>query len=235
MAMAIFALAGTSLATELKAEARVPGQASFVPGNRSDVEIWCQQPDFENPRLVASQIDLSYPFEAWAIDDYTSPGDEAVTKVQWWGVHFNEPPDPIVPPSAFVITFYQNDGSCYPGLPPTILYQHSSIDFASTDLGGGIFEYIAEIPPFPQDASQSYWLTIQAILDFIPNGQWGWWGAAGINGCEALLLFPVLGVVDWQPVEPGLPIDHAFCLYYDGEDPISVENSSWGSVKALFN
>ena len=235
MALAIFAWAGTSIAAELTAEGRVAGSVDYVPGNRLDVEIWCQPPDFDNPRLVASQIDGTYPFEAWAIDDYTSPGDEAVTKVQWWGAHFNEIPDPIVPPAEFVLTFYQYDGTCYPGLPPTILYQHSSTDFVLTDLGSGIYEYVADIPPFYQDAGQTYWLTIQAVLDYIPNAQWGWWGTTEVTGCEALILFPILEILDWQPVDPDNPLDHAFCLFYDGENPISVEASSWGSVKALFN
>jgi hypothetical protein len=233
MALAIFAWAGTSIAAELTAGGRVAGQAEYVPGNRTDVEIWCQPPDFEVLRMVASQLDISYPFEAWAIDDYTSPGDEAVTKVQWWGLHWNS--DIIVPPSVFIISFWEYDGTCYPGLPPTLLYQHISTDFELTELGVGLYEYVANIPPFLQDAGQTYWLTIQAVMEYFPDGQWGWLATAGITGCEGLILFPALEIVDWEPVNPDVPLDHAFCLFYDDEDPISVEASSWGSVKALFN
>jgi hypothetical protein len=193
---------------------------------------------------AASQSDLIYPFEAWVADDYTSPGDEAIEKIQWWGTFFGPNPDPILQPPYWVVSFYNDPGNCDPGLagtdpqePTAPLFQRIITDFNFTDLGGGSYEYTALLDgvagdddmPVPQDAGRTYWLSIQAGMDFFTYGQWGWQPATGTLGCVAVQLFPFLGGNTWAP----LSSDMAFCLYYV-DDPIPVETSSWGSVKALY-
>jgi len=231
LALTVFAL--IAIASMASAGDRPPQLGTDGPGgtyvpanNRDDVAIWCQQPAFAGG--TSSQEDNAYPFESWVADDFVSPGDEAVQSVQWWGTYFNvtEPADP----SEFIISFFGHDGSCDPGVPPTLLYEYYSPDYTIADMGNGYFEYNADIPPFLTDAGSTYWISIQAVLEFTPNGQWGWDATATETACPSVNLFPLLGIEVWTPVGT----DAAFCLYFDGDNPVATEESSWDGVKSLY-
>jgi len=246
MAFSIVVWAGTGLAADRPTLSTEAGQGDVYnpEPNRADVQIWCNG-NVVNTTALASQLDVNYPFEAWVADDYTSPGDEAIEKIQWWGGFFNHTA-PAVQPGSWIISIYDDPGNCDPGLagtdpetPTAPLFQRVITAFTtSPDLtGADDYEYSAVLDggangdAIPQDAGRVYWISIQAFMDFATLGQWGWNAADGVTGCTSVQLFPLLGTVTWTLPASGL--DRAFCLYYV-DDPIAVEASTWGSVKALF-
>jgi hypothetical protein len=228
LTLCLCAMAGLSAAGDLavKAPNEGPGGAYVPSGSRADVAIWCQDPTFTGSG--SSQEDDEYPFESWIADDFTVGGDEAIQSARWWGMFFNH--TTVIQPDAFVISFFQYDGTCNPGVPPVLLYEYISYDYTTLDMGNGYYEYYATIPPMLVDAGTTYWFCVQAVMHFSTNGQWGWDSAASISGCDSPLLFPLLGYDVWTTTE----LDRAFCLYYDGEDPVATQASNWGAIKSLY-
>jgi hypothetical protein len=249
MAFSIVAWVGTGSAADRPTASSDAGQgsANVSEPNRADIAIWCQ----DQPLLSGngSQIAPDYPFESWVADDYTSPGDEAIEKVRWWGVFYDVIPIPVIQPDYFVISFYDPTGNCNPGLAGTIpetavapIFQRIVTVYNAIDSGDGVhFEYTADLSglsgdpdaPVPQDAGRTYWISIQAgDMDYFVAGQWGWSQNAASLLCPAVQLFPAAGLDIWTPLNVDAA-DAAFCLYYVDE-PIAVEASTWGSVKALY-
>lgn len=246
MAFSIVVWAGAGLAADRPTLSTEAGQGDvyYPEPNRVDVTIWCNGTPV-NTTGFSSQLDEIYPFESWVADDYTSTGDEAIEKVQWWGSFFNHVP-PAIQPGSWILSIYDDPGNCDPGLAGTVpetptapIFQRVITDFTtSADLSGNDdYEYSAVLDggvngnAIPQDAGRTYWITIQAVMDFSLQGQWGWNAVDGVTDCTSVNLFPLLDVITWTLAPSGL--DRAFCLYYV-DDPIAVENQSWGSLKALF-
>jgi hypothetical protein len=192
-----------------------------------DMILWCQMPDTDTGLVVCSQIDATYPFEAWVADDYQSPSDHAVNSIRWWGGTWQSVE--TCQPDHFKITFYAHDGSCLPG---EILYEEivAGEDCTVVEIGTERYEYAAALgTPMPQATGQSYWLTIQAAMPFDPCGQWGWLTSLEAWGCASVLRFPLIGIEDWQEHGNG---DMAFCLY--SEEPVAVDRATWSGVKARY-
>jgi len=185
--------------------------------------VFCQQPDFWG--MLASQIDLVYPFEAGAIDDFTPDYDVPISAIQWWGVYWNANPD-LGPVEYFVISVFEDDGQCYPVEEP--FYQEEIHLFTEVGVDENTFEYNAEIPIAQLNAGQAYWLEIQAVMLYDPAGQWGWATSDMVNWCAPLQGFPALEIPFWSETESA---SLAFCLY---SEVTGVEAQSWSQVKSLF-
>jgi len=209
-----------SVAGDLQPMATLDG-GSATPVNRD--AIFCQQPDFWG--MLASQIDLVYPFEAGAIDDFIPNDDVPISSIQWWGVYWNANPD-LGPAEYFVISFYEDNGQCYPGEEP--IYQEEIHLFTEEEVDEITFVYNAEIPIIQLNAGQAYWLEIQAVMPFDPAGQWGWSTSDMVNWCIPLQGFPAVEIPFWSETES---VSLAFCLY---SEVTGIEAQSWSQVKGLF-
>ena len=185
--------------------------------DRDDV-LWCQAPDDAGSGL-ASQIALDYPFEATVADDYITETD--ITMVEWWGVHWNY--SELVDPDSFMIRVWSDD-FCLPGV---IEFEADVADYGVEGPATDRQRFWADITiPFAGDPHK--WLSVQAVMFFTPYGQWGWSTSLDFNECDAVQMFPELGMYEFAPHDY---IANAFCLY-GGEVP--TQESTWGAVKSLF-
>jgi hypothetical protein len=200
-----------------------------VPAGDRCLTVWCQEPT--NNYSIESQISAVPEEVVFQIADFTSPSDEAVTRMQWWGGVFGG----TGPVEHFVITFYFSGGCSGPAgeaIYERIIHTWTELEYDEYGL-----EYSATFDPVPMDAGQNYWVSVQAVMDIDPGGYW-LWRCSTLELCPAMALAPSYGVMDWTvvypvlfPDDPGLE-ERAFCLYSDGA--VLTEISTWDKVKTLY-
>jgi hypothetical protein len=113
---------------------------------------------------VTSSQDFEFdPFDDELADDFVVPGGQTwnVDTVEADGVYFNGPG----PAASFNVRFYLDSG----GLPGTLVTERTGSAYVQ---GGSTFS-ITLSPPATL-AAGTYWVSVQARLDFSPLGQWGW-------------------------------------------------------------
>jgi hypothetical protein len=135
-----------------------------------------------------------------------------------------------VPPLYFVARFYEHSVD----VPGDMLYEHYFSDYTEVwnpDLS--VFEYWADIPPFPIVDGNFYWISIQSVLSWSAHGQWFWqetdshlleWGVMDAD---------IFGAPRWTTLLDaiGRTADLSFEL---AEIDTPVEDRSWGAIKALY-
>ena len=218
LVLALCCWASMSVATELSPVGPIGAGGTAPEGDRD--AIWCQMPDFITG--LSSQIDFIYPFDSGCIDDFMVESDALVTSVEWWGTYWNGTPGG--PADYFVISFYEDNGQCYPMDEP--FYVEDIMEYVEEP--GDHNYYAADIPPVAIAAGVAYWIEIQAVMDFSIGGQWGWGTSADVNMCPPLQGFPLLDIPYWSSIDYDAL---AFCL---NADVIANDAETWGNVKALF-
>jgi hypothetical protein len=111
-----------------------------------------------------SQEFTDFPeFTSFLADDFFVPGGESwrITEVHAQGVYFNGPG----PANNFNVFFYQDSG----GLPGTNVSTRTAQPYVES---GGVFEVFLIAPVTL--APGTYWVSVQAHMIVVPNGQWGW-------------------------------------------------------------
>jgi hypothetical protein len=228
--LAVVLVASVALAAPTAVGPASSGTGNFEYEAGRDIK-WSQLP-FNGGNALASQYDYVYPFYSESSDDFECLDGDPITAVEWWGQYWN----PGYPPYAeyFVIRFYDNIPAPPFSQPGNLLYVYESFDYTEEyDPAVDQFHYYAEIPPFYQTLGEIYWVSFQAVLVFQP--QWGWcecdpqyyWGD------EAVMDFALLGIPRWTTMTnaTGAYAEMSFVLH----GPASpVEDSSWGSIKALY-
>ncbi len=226
--MALFALLMTaSLASAATLDSASP-MGNGGPGvtTSRDVTLFCQMPDPAGTGL-SSQIDLVYPFDSGCADDYVAASGTSVDAMDWWGQYWNYPVTPGTV-DYYVVTFYLDNGACYPGALHSTQEVHT---FTETyDVTNGWYAVSANITPVAQTAGQRYWVEVQGVMVFTDEGQWGWQTCIAEGGdCGAPLQgFPLLDIPYWT-VQPYVGM--AFCLY---SVTTAVEDATMSSVKSLY-
>ena len=229
LAAVLGVLASASLA-ETKIMIR-EGTGGAVPASQSDrcQTVWCQEP--ANAYLIESQISQVPEEVVTQVADFVSSTDEAITRIKWWGGIYVQGEGPV---EYFVISFFASDGCAGPMGDPIYVREVFAWDEVFQE---DYFEYTAELDPVPMDAGETYWLSVQGVLNIDPAGYWGW-ACGALDLCPAMVTAPSYGVFDWTPVYPDIFPDNpeleerAFCLYTDGA--VSSVTASWGTVKALY-
>ena len=104
-------------------------------------------------------------FDDQAADDFVVPGTETwtVQQVVAGGVYFNG----SGPAASFNVTFYSNAAG-FPGAP---VAGGTYTGLAYTNMAGS---FIIPLPTSLVLPSGTYWVSVQARMDFSPFGQWGW-------------------------------------------------------------
>jgi len=205
-----------------------PGPAYHVELGTRDLACVFQQTEYSQFGAAVSQVDTFYPFEAWVADDFICEPCLPVTHIEWGGAHWGY--GTFGAPSSFIIWIWEDQGNCVPGLPPDSgeIYKETVTEYEYAPIENDYYWYAADVPSFDPAPGVLYWMSIQAVLDFEPNGLWGWMFFAEQWNCSALQYGPAFDIYEWSDEGWG---DVVFALYSDGVD---TEDSSWSSVKALY-
>jgi hypothetical protein len=135
-----------------------------------------------------------------------------------------------VPPLYFAVRFY-NHVVDEPGM---LLYETYVGDIHETPYERYVlYEYWADIPPFPVTQGQHYWISIQSVMNQLDFGQW-FWQRSEFSALEwPVWDAAVFGFDRWTPLPDaiGTTGDMAFGLAHV-ETP--VEARSWGVIKSLY-
>jgi hypothetical protein len=103
-------------------------------------------------------------FDAQIADDFVVPAGQTwtVTGVDAGGVYFNGPG----PAANFNVYFYSNAGT----LPGAVFDTRLASPFTDAGAGSPVITFATPVT-LP---AGTYWVSIQARLDFTPGGEWGW-------------------------------------------------------------
>ena len=153
---------------------------------------------------------------AKAYDNFTLDSATSIGKVKWYGEFFSGEPAPI---SNFLIQFWSDNSG-----PNAELFSETIVGNAHETLvekigNFNLYQYGMDISlPFQALAGTTYWLSIQATLDYPP--QWGWYQGKGGDGVAYQDFFGEIGAI---------PKDLAFSLASVPE-PITILLLSLGLI-----
>ena len=172
-----------------------------------------------------STIEDGYGDFAKAYDNFTLDSATAIGKVKWYGEFFlNEEvfsvaPDPA-PISKFLIQFWSDNSGPNAELFSETILGNADETFVEKIGNFNLYQYGMDLSlPFQALAGTTYWLSIQATLDYPP--QWGWYqGKGGKGGAYQDYLFGNTGPI---------PTDLAFSLASVPE-PITILLLSFGLI-----
>ena len=123
---------------------------------------------------------------AKAYDNFTLDSATSIGKVKWYGEFFlNEEifsvaPDPA-PISNFLIQFWSDSSGPNVQLFSETIVGNAHETFVEKIGDFNLYQYGMDLSlPFQALAGTTYWLSIQATLDYPP--QWGWYQGKGGNG-----------------------------------------------------
>ena len=153
---------------------------------------------------------------AKAYDNFNLDSATSIGKVKWYGEFFSGEPAPI---SNFLIQFWSDNSG-----PNAELFSETIVGNAHETLvekigNFNLYQYGMDLSlPFQALAGTTYWLSIQATLDYPP--QWGWYQGKGGNGVAYQDFFGEIGAI---------PKDLAFSLASVPE-PITILLLSFGLI-----
>ena len=153
---------------------------------------------------------------AKAYDNFTLDSGTSIGKVKWYGEFFSGEPAPI---SNFLIQFWSDNSG-----PNAELFSETIVGNAHETLvekigNFNLYQYGMDLSlPFQALAGTTYWLSIQATLDYPP--QWGWYQGKGGDGVAYQDFFGEIGAI---------PKDLAFSLASVPE-PITILLLSFGLI-----
>lgn len=153
---------------------------------------------------------------AKAYDNFTLDSATSIGKVKWYGEFFSGEPAPI---SNFLIQFWSDNSG-----PNAELFSETIVGNAHETLvekigNFNLYQYGMDLSlPFQALAGTTYWLSIQATLDYPP--QWGWYQGKGGDGVAYQDFFGEIGAI---------PKDLAFSLASVPE-PITILLLSFGLI-----
>ena len=197
--------------------------------------IWSQPVNCASS-LTSSQLDTAYPFDSQKADDFTfttDPGD--ITHVKWWGGYWNPGASGNFPPDGWNIYLYLDNGFCSPVLTGDDPVQdaiaswyipyadsHEDTECGQTD----DYDHWVELSPaFTPTVGQTYWIAIQAVMQFQP--QWGWMFSTVNPGCPVVGGFPLLGTPYWTQDDTGAGLAFELYHYEYGGPVLSVTPSTY--------
>ncbi len=102
-------------------------------------------------------------FDIQGADDFVVPAGQTwqVNQVDVQGVYFNGPG----PAASFHVFFYTDLAT----LPATPVYTATNLAYT-----GGPINFVIPLTTPANLAPGTYWVSVQARMDFTPGGQWGW-------------------------------------------------------------
>ncbi len=154
--------AGTNTATPTATV--TPTATPTVCGVGPLVTLYDQYNNAGTAFTVSQDFEMDYDaFDNQAADDFVVPAGPSwsITEVDAQGVYFNGPG----PASFFDVFFYLDAGT----LPATPVYSATNLTYTNT-LGNFVIPLVRPAVLTPG----TYWVSVQARMDFTPGGEWGW-------------------------------------------------------------
>lgn len=212
----------------------ISSDSQYVPVDDGREIKWEQLP--HNSVAFVSQLTESIQLDVETADDFLCNDPDPIRAIEWWG-YYSWDENPTV--EYFIVRFYAPDVAA-PAYPGVLLYEQPVMTFTKEQVLDPawiyFWRYTCSLPvPFGQTPGETYWLCIQQVTDYeLPNWYWmtcavdDWWGY------ESTMRGEYVGYPDWtQSTEFwGFPEHMAFVLYDEIVSP--VEETSWGSIKAMF-
>ena len=153
---------------------------------------------------------------AKAYDNFTLDSATSIGKVTWYGEFFRGEPTPI---SNFLIQFWSDNSGPNAELLSETIVGNAHETLVEKIGNFNLYQYGMDLSlPFQALAGTTYWLSIQATLDYPP--QWGWYQGKGGVGVAHQDYFGEIGVI---------PKDLAFSLASVPE-PITILLLSFGLI-----
>jgi hypothetical protein len=123
-----------------------------------------QQDDDNGIGIVSQNFESSLDaYDSQGADDFTLTKKCKVTNIEFNGAYFNG----SGPATDFSITIYQDNGSSAPG---KVVYGPKAESFTTTGTDGYSITGLSGIKLAPG----TYWLSVQADLNYSSGGEWGW-------------------------------------------------------------
>ena len=182
---------------------------------------------FYNGFPSTSQLDNGFGFDAGVVDDFTlgpssdPSGDWSIKSLKWSGKFILGSPTTNM--NFNIIVWPSEDEAPTPaggsdaGMPPDYtaalaVYNNVPANAVANPVGNNNYDYSANLPlPFTASDGTTYWLEIQAAVNFPP--QWGWQLTGGTQGNFTYSGFA--GLQDQIQFWTAAGLDTAFQLYGD--------------------
>ena len=179
IAAAVLALASLPLVATAGPSASFHGQAQAPAHVNPDTVLYDQTSNDSGIGIVSQNFESTFnAYDAQAADDFTVPANTVwnVTEVDVIGVYFN---------GAGLardenITIYKSKKH----LPGAVVF---TSEIAGTDNGTGSFNIMIPKTKLKGGASGTqYWVSVQANMDFLVGGEWGWENQTTSEGTAAV-------------------------------------------------
>jgi len=215
MAIATMALAGLPALAATGPVQDMPES----PSDRRDRVLWDQTADPSNRALMSQNFEAALDdYDAQAADDFVLAGVRGetrkwiLTEVAARGSINN---GPGVPTSVNVIFYNDRASREYPHLPGSVKQILRNLAYVADFVGN----LTIPLPEVPLDPGVRYWISVQANMDFHPDGQWYWQNRTTSNLGSAMWRNPRNGwgsgcttwAAEWR-CWPDIPGDHMFVL-----------------------
>jgi hypothetical protein len=173
LAVAVVAAFGTAAG----ARSSVAPKAAHIGKVRASVHPYSTQTKLWNQNKAISDSGVGIVSQDFGTDEgldaYDSQGadDFKVPALTTWkvkevdvtGVYFNGPG----PATSVNVTFYKNAS----GLPGVVKKSYPAIAYSDPS---GLGSYIITLPTVTKLTTGTYWVSVQAVMDFSVGGEWGW-------------------------------------------------------------
>lgn len=237
--MALPMLAGETSGGPVSKEVKNPGLYLAGPAGTGNVTgyeggqvILYDQLDNQGANAVASQEfePANAAFDNQSADDFVIPASDGAWTIETVvapGVYFNG-----TGPTPLVNVFFYADNA---GLPGTELLAYEGLTTFS-DIDGSLTIDLSASPAVLTDGT--YWVSVQADMDFTPGGQWGWTERTVVSNSASAWRNPGdgfdTGCTDWSErvatCAVGVDPDLAFQLAGSIGGGCNVSDISWLSV-----
>jgi len=152
-------------------------QGFAKPAAGPDATLYDQSSNNSGVGIVSQNFEATFDaYDAQGADDFKVPAGQCwkITEVDAYGVYFNgSGPAPSVN-----VTIYKQKG----GKPGAVVADYPSL--VPTDTGGS---FAIKLPTAAKaKAGKTYWVSVQANMDFQAGGEWGWNTTTDLNGTAAM-------------------------------------------------
>jgi hypothetical protein len=128
-------------------------------------------------------------YDSQLADDFVVPSGQTwtINEVDVQGLYFNGPG----PADSFNVWFYQNNGT----LPGTQVYQATGLAYSGNP------DFVIPLTSPAVLSAGTYWVSVQARMDFTPGGEFGWYDRTAQSNSGAAWRNPgdgfATGCTDW--------------------------------------
>ena len=171
---AVLALSAASIASAGPALTSAGSGKKATPPAATAGTLYSQNGTDSGIGIVSQNFESSFDiYDARAADDFKVPSGHVwkVTEVDVTGVYFNG----SGPAASENVTFYKNAK----GLPGAVLHDYTGV--VGTDSFGS---FKIKVPKTKLKAG-TYWVSVQANMDFSAGGEWGWENQTTVVGKPA--------------------------------------------------